>query len=112
MEVAAIRSAVDKQKGWLQDALRDLVLQESPSEDPPAVNAANALVELWSREVAARTKRHKQAKFGDVLELRFGPPRSKLKPVLLLGHLDTVWPLGTLKTMPWRKSEGRFWGPG
>jgi glutamate carboxypeptidase len=30
----------------------------------------------------------------------------------LLGHLDTVWPLGTLKTMPCRESNGRLWGPG
>ena len=34
------------------------------------------------------------------------------KPILLLGHLDTVWPLGTLGTMPWRKRDGRFYGPG
>jgi glutamate carboxypeptidase len=49
-----------------------------------------------------------------VLEARFGP-RAKpdaLKPVLLLGHLDTVWPLGTLKAMPFRTGEGRLWGPG
>jgi glutamate carboxypeptidase len=32
--------------------------------------------------------------------------------ILLLGHLDTVWPLGTLKTMPCRVAEGRLWGPG
>jgi glutamate carboxypeptidase len=32
--------------------------------------------------------------------------------MLLLGHLDTVWPLGTLKTMPCRQGEGRLWGPG
>jgi glutamate carboxypeptidase len=31
---------------------------------------------------------------------------------LLLGHLDTVWPLGTLKTMPCKLREGRLWGPG
>jgi glutamate carboxypeptidase len=31
---------------------------------------------------------------------------------MLLGHLDTVWPLGTLKTMPFRNAEGRLWGPG
>ena len=30
----------------------------------------------------------------------------------MLGHLDTVWPLGTLKTMPCRLSDGRLWGPG
>jgi glutamate carboxypeptidase len=32
--------------------------------------------------------------------------------VLVLGHLDTVWPLGTLKTMPCRVGEVRLWGPG
>jgi glutamate carboxypeptidase len=112
MEAKAILSAIEKQKGWIEDTLRDLVLQESPSEDPQAVNAAAALVEQWAREIGARSKRRKQRQFGDVLELRFGPTRSRQQPVLLLGHLDTVWPLGTLKTMPWRNAEGRLWGPG
>jgi len=112
MDVAAILNVVEEQKGWLQDTLRDLVQQESPSEDPQAVNAAVALVKSWAQEMQARAKRHKQRGFGDVLELRFGPSRSNQKPVLLLGHLDTVWSVGTLRTMPWRESEGRFWGPG
>ncbi len=34
------------------------------------------------------------------------------KPILLLGHLDTVWPMGTLASMPWREEQGRYWGPG
>ncbi len=59
-----------------------------------------------------RTKLHRQKHFGDVLEVRFGPARGNRKPVLLLGHLDTVWPLGTLRTMPWREKEGLFYGPG
>jgi glutamate carboxypeptidase len=49
-----------------------------------------------------------------VFEARFGP-RTKgnsTKPVLLLGHLDTVWPLGTLKSMPFRVADGRLFGPG
>jgi glutamate carboxypeptidase len=62
--------------------------------------------------VGGRVRLHKQKQFGDVLEVRFGPGRGKRKPVLLLGHLDTVWPLGTLRTMPWREENGRFWGPG
>ncbi len=33
-------------------------------------------------------------------------------PLLLLGHLDTVWPRGTLETMPWRIEDGRAFGPG
>ncbi len=71
-----------------------------------------ALAEHLAREQGGRVKRHKQREFGDVLELRFGPSRSKRKPVLLLGHLDTVWPIGTLKKMPWREADGRYWGPG
>jgi glutamate carboxypeptidase len=112
MDATAIINAADQNKGWLQDTLRELVQQESPSEDREAVNAAVDLVELWSRNMGGRAKRHRQRQFGDVLELRFGPTRSPRKPVLLLGHLDTVWPLGTLKTMPWRNAEGRLWGPG
>src|ERR1700761_5164624 len=106
MDAKAILRTVDKEKGWLQETLRELVQQESPSEDRRAVNVAVDLVELWSRNMGARVRRHKQHQFGDVLELRFGPKSSRHKPVLLLGHLDTVWPLGTLKTMPWRKAEG------
>ena len=112
MDAKAITRLVQKNSKWIQEHLRDLVQQESPSEDPPAVNAAMTLAERWSKEQGARIKRHKQREFGDVLELRFGPSRSTRKPVLLLGHLDTVWPMGTLANMPWREAEGRYWGPG
>jgi glutamate carboxypeptidase len=112
MNPKAIFSHVEKKPGWMRDTLRELVQQESPSEDRQAVNAAMALAEHWAREQGARIKRHKQRAFGDVLELRFGPARSKQKPVLLLGHLDTVWPIGTLNKMPWREADGRYWGPG
>jgi glutamate carboxypeptidase len=112
MEAKAILSAVEKQKGWIEDTLRDLVRQESPSEDPQAVNAAATLVEHLAKEIGARSKLHKQRQFGDVLEIRFGPSRSIQQPIMLLGHLDTVWSLGTLNTMPWRNADGRLWGPG
>ena len=38
--------------------------------------------------------------------------RAGRKPVLLLGHYDTVYDLGTLKTMPWREEKGVLAGPG
>jgi glutamate carboxypeptidase len=112
MDAKTIFRHVKKKEGWIRDTLRELVQQESPSEDPKAVNAAMTLTENWGREQGARIKRQKQREFGDVLELRFGPIRSKRKPVLLLGHLDTVWPTGTLEKMPWREANGRYWGPG
>jgi glutamate carboxypeptidase len=87
----------------LLSRLRELVEVESPSEDKLAVDRANALVAGWAEAVGAKVRRHRQKQFGDVLELRFGPTRGSR--VLLLGHLDTVWPLGTLAKMPWRESN-------
>jgi glutamate carboxypeptidase len=112
MNSEAILRHIEKKAAWIRGTLQELVLQESPSEDRQAVNSAMALAEHWAREQGARIKRHKQREFGDVLELRFGPSRASRKPVLLLGHLDTVWPIGTLKKMPWREADGRYWGPG
>jgi glutamate carboxypeptidase len=112
MEPTAILNCAHQHTGWIRQTLQTLVTQESPSEDRQAVNAAAKLVEHLAVEQRARVKRHVQTDFGDVLELRFGPRNSRLKPILLLGHLDTVWPLGTLGKMPWREAEGRYWGPG
>jgi glutamate carboxypeptidase len=112
MAAKVILRRVEKKAEWIRNTLHELVQQESPSEDRQAVNAAMTLAEHWAREQGARVKRHKQREFGNILELHFGPPRSKQKPVLLLGHLDTVWPNGTLKKMQWREADGRYWGPG
>jgi glutamate carboxypeptidase len=99
-------------EGRLKGRLRELVEVESPSEDKAAVDRAGDLVTRWAEELGGKVKRHKQKAFGDVLELRFGPARSKRGRVLLLGHLDTVWPKGTLKKMPWREVDGTLRGPG
>ncbi len=93
--------------------LRNLVLAESPSDQKEAVDACADLVAAHVRTLGGRVKRHRQRSFGDVLEVRFGPKsKGGDKPVMLLGHLDTVWPLGTLKSMPVRVSDGRLFGPG
>jgi glutamate carboxypeptidase len=106
-EPADILKAVQSQSNWLATTLRDLVLVESPSNNKPAVDEAVHLVASLARSIGGRVKLYHQKHFGDVLELRFGPARSAIKPILLLGHLDTVWPLGTLRTMPWRKAFAR-----
>ncbi|MDE1178667.1 MAG: M20 family metallopeptidase [Edaphobacter sp.] len=97
---------------WLLSRLRELVELESPSEDPAAVNRAMEMVAGWAEELGGKVKRHRQKGFGDVYELRFGPRSSRRRPVLLLGHLDTVWAHGTLKTMPWQEKDGKIYGPG
>jgi glutamate carboxypeptidase len=98
----------------LLDLTRRLVLAESPSDNKTSVDACGAAAAARARELGGRIKLHKQRSFGDVLEVRFGR-RSKAGNagrIMLLGHLDTVWPLGTLKQMPCRIEDGRLWGPG
>ena len=107
-----LERVVSAGEGRLKARLRELVEVESPSEDKAAVDRAGELVAGWAEEMGGMVKRHRQKGFGDVLELRFGPARSKRGRVLLLGHLDTVWPMGTLAKMPWREAEGKLWGPG
>ncbi len=94
------------------DWIGRLVEIESPSNDPAAVNRA---VDFIADHVAgeAKVKRHRAKGFGDHLRLEFHlSGRRKQGQVLGLGHLDTVYPLGTLERMPFRRSKGRLWGPG
>ena len=92
--------------------IRQFVECESPSDDPAAVNR---FVELVADTVAgyAKVKVLRGGKFGKMLvcEMQF-PGRKKKGQVLALGHSDTVWPMGTLRQMPFRQERGRLWGPG
>ena len=119
----ALLAGARRKEPALLDLIRQLVRAESPTGDKAAVDACVALAVAQARFLGGRVKLHRQREFGDVLEARFGPKparpgetagkdRSAERRILLLGHLDTVWPLGTLKTMPCRMSEGRLWGPG
>ena len=112
MLVNEIAEGVAARLPAILERLEALVRQESPTEDRDGVNAAGALVAGWAAEFGGRARVHRQKRYGDVLELRFGPRRSRQNPVLLLGHLDTVWPRGTLAAMPWRVEAGRVFGPG
>jgi glutamate carboxypeptidase len=92
--------------------IREMVECESPSDDPAAVNR---FVDLLA-DVApscATTKTFSGGRFGRHVVCEFNlPGKKKQGQVLALGHSDTVWPLGTLASMPFREKEGRLWGPG
>ncbi|MGB9029732.1 MAG: M20 family metallopeptidase [Acidobacteriaceae bacterium] len=111
----SLRNGVATLERKMMDRIRRLVEIESPSDDKKAVDhCVDAAVEI-AAAAGGRVRRHRQREFGDVLELRFGgagKAERKSAPVLLLGHLDTVWPLGTLRSMPFRIAKGRAWGPG
>jgi glutamate carboxypeptidase len=110
----ALLAGARRKESALLRRIQTLVRAESPSDLKAAVDGCSALVVEHAKSLGARIKPHRQNAFGHVIEAHFGPRagRGLPKPVLLLGHIDTVWPLGTLKTMPCRVADGRLWGPG
>ena len=91
--------------------LQCLVEMESPSFDKAAVDKVGEYLAREFEHHGSRVTVHRQADYGDHLQIEFpGPPGQK--PVMLLGHFDTVWSLGTLPNMPFRIADGRVHGPG
>jgi glutamate carboxypeptidase len=93
--------------------LRRMVEIESPSHDKEAVDRMAALMASEWRRRGAKVSviRHRQR--GNQVHAELSPSRGHTEgQLLLLGHLDTVYPLGTLRKSPFRLSGGRSFGPG
>src|SRR6266849_5859753 len=93
--------------------IREFVECESPSDNPASVNRFTDLLAERVKDMArVRTYAGGNA-CGKHIRCEFALPGAKKQgQILALGHSDTVWPLGTLGTMPFRQSKGRLWGPG
>ncbi len=91
--------------------VRTFVETESPTSDKAAVDRMGAAVADAVEDIA-RVTRLEQSEHGDHLRIEFDIPTQADGQVLGLGHIDTVWNLGTLQRMPWRQADGRLWGPG
>jgi glutamate carboxypeptidase len=93
--------------------IRELVEIESPSDNKAAVDQIGDLVAVKFAALGGAVRFHQARKFGNHLQVDFaGQAKAKIKPVLLLGHYDTVYPLGTLASMPSRVANGKLTGPG
>ncbi|MBM3523367.1 MAG: M20/M25/M40 family metallo-hydrolase, partial [Alphaproteobacteria bacterium] len=94
--------------------IRRWVELESPSHDAAAVNRLVDTVETDLRRIGARLKRTPgRDGFGDVLEAHSPWGDEKEKGILILGHLDTVHPIGALATThKFRKEGDKVFGPG
>ncbi len=101
----------EERKEQIVQTIRQLVEIESPTDNKQAVDQLGALLAGRFEALGGHAKFHRVQDFGDHLQVDY--PGARLgKPVLLLGHLDTVYPIGTLATMPCRVADGRLWGPG
>ncbi len=107
-----IRRVAREERDFMLSLLKELVSLESPSDD---VESQGPVQERLSRSLADlgfRVRRIPGRRTGGVL---YAVPRKRVRgrgAQLLLGHSDTVWPRGTLETMPLREEAGRLMGPG
>jgi glutamate carboxypeptidase len=106
----ALLSVCQQQQAEMLDLLRRMVEMESPSDNKEALDRlGHFLAEEFSR-AGGRVSFSQQRDAGNHLKAEFeGDGRN---PVLLLGHFDTVWPLGTLSNMPFRIEDKKAFGPG
>src|SRR5262245_26924335 len=91
------------------ETIERLVAIESPSTDKAAVDRCGRELAQMLRDAGAGVETIPQRERGDHVRARWG---SGERPVLILGHFDTVWPLGTLNTMPMKRDGARLHGPG
>ncbi len=100
-----------QQQDRMVATVRELVEIESPSDNKPAVDRIAAFLARKFEALGGRTQLHCSDDFGDSLQIDFRGGANR-PPVLLLGHYDTVYPLGTLANMPGKIENGRLRGPG
>ena len=94
---------------WLLELIEALVAIESPSDDPAAVNRCGDELAARLEALGGQLTRVPSATAGTHLRAGFG---AGSRQILLLGHFDTVWPVGQLARMPLKREGGRLHGPG
>ena len=94
--------------------IRRLVERETKSREEAPLTEIADFVAGPLRELGGRIEQTPQPGFGTHLRARFDFGHDLREPrVLVIGHLDTVWPIGTLARMPFRVTDdGRAHGPG
>ncbi len=94
--------------------LKKLVETESPSSDKAAVDQVGRLVIDECHRLGAKLEIVPNRETGDHIVARWHPAQaaSEKKPILLLHHMDTVFPLGTLARMPFYSKDDKTYGPG
>ncbi len=93
----------------LVETLTTLVAIESPTTDKAAVDRCGAELARRLTGLGGAVTRLPLDDAGDIVRAEFGAGDEQ---VLLLGHLDTVWPVGQLERMPIAMRDGRLHGPG
>jgi glutamate carboxypeptidase len=109
-QASALLDYCHQHQSAMLDMLRQMVEMESPSDNKAALDRCGQFLKTQLEAAGAVVSFFDQKDAGNHLKAQFAGDNRK--PVLLLGHFDTVWPLGTLQKMPLRVDSGRVYGPG
>lgn len=103
---------VARRREALLESLREIVTLESPSTDKAAVDRLARLLQERCRGLGAEVIVYPQAEYGD-LTVASWPARGRdAEPLLVMTHIDTVWPLGTIERRPFVVEDDVALGPG
>ena len=104
-------AAAEASQGEATEFLETIASIETPSLEPATQGPVLDLLERAAVDAGLRCRRHRGRHSGGTLTARW-PTDSPAPVQLLIGHCDTVWPLGTLETMPVRRDGNVLYGPG
>ncbi|BCS32006.1 peptidase M20 [Luteitalea sp. TBR-22] len=91
------------------ETIAALARLESPSGDADALHRCGVAITTLLEDAGALVEALDGGTAGAHLRATFGTGE---RQVLLLGHFDTVWPIGTIEQMPVEVRDGRLYGPG
>lgn len=112
LDPKALLAYCESELAALVHCLRQAVEIESPSQNKAAIDRmANFFAHEFSKR-GGRIQLLGHATAGSAAVAEFWEGARGTKPLLLLGHLDTVWETGTLEEMPYQVRDGRAYGPG
>ncbi|MBA3271294.1 MAG: M20 family metallopeptidase [Acidobacteria bacterium] len=97
------------QEDWLIGTIEALVTLESPTDVKDAVDTCGAELARRLAEIGGKVTTVTTSSAGNHLRAEFG---SGSRQILLLGHFDTVWPVGQLQHMPLQRDGDKLMGPG
>ncbi|MGZ8836241.1 MAG: M20 family metallopeptidase [Pyrinomonadaceae bacterium] len=113
-QLKALREYFAAQQDNLLAFTRALVETESPSGDEAGSRDVVSLLVDQAKTIAAvnSVERIAVPGFGEHVRINAFADGNQERPIVLLGHTDTVHPRGSIKERPWRTDENRVYGPG
>ena len=112
LDPTALLAFCQSELGAMLDCLRQAVEIESPGQNKAAIDRMADFFAHEFRRRGAKVQVLSHPSAGSAVVAEFWEGMHDAKPILLLGHLDTVWDIGTLAEMPFQVRDGRAYGPG